>query len=62
MNRDGPFAPGDLVRHPDEPAWGVGQVQSVAGHRVTVNFEHGGKRTINAAVIALEAVVEPRHR
>ncbi len=49
----GDLFPGAWVRHPTEPDWGRGQVQSVAGERVTVNFEHAGKRTINAAVIDL---------
>lgn len=46
-------APGDFVRHPQCPDWGIGQVQSVDGHRVTVNFENAGKQLINVAVIAL---------
>jgi len=50
--------PGMRVRHPDRPDWGVGQVQSVIGDRITVNFEHAGKVLINAAVIKLEIVVE----
>ncbi len=37
------LAPGMLVRHPQRPDWGIGQVQSAIGHRVTVNFEHAGK-------------------
>lgn len=45
--------PGVLVRHPTETDWGLGQVQSVAGKRVTVNFEHAGKQTIDAGVVAL---------
>ena len=45
--------PGNLVRHPDFPEWGIGQVQSVAGVRVTVNFQEEGKKTINAEKIAL---------
>lgn len=45
--------PGVLVRHPSETDWGLGQVQSVAGNRVTVNFEHAGKRTIDARAVAL---------
>jgi hypothetical protein len=49
----GRLIPGMRVLHPGEPDWGVGQVQSVVGHRVTVNFENAGKRLINAAVIAL---------
>ncbi len=47
--------PGVLVRHPQEPDWGLGQVQSAIGNRVTVNFEHRGKVTINTAVITLLA-------
>ena len=37
------LSPGMLVRHPLRPDWGIGQVQSAIGHRVTVNFEHAGK-------------------
>lgn len=46
--------PGMRVRHPGQAEWGVGQVQSVIGHRITVNFEHAGKVLIDARVIALE--------
>lgn len=46
------------VRHPDRPEWGTGQVQSVVGDRVTVNFENAGKLLINGAVVALEVVEE----
>ena len=48
-----PFTPGTLVRHPDQPDWGVGQVQSAIGARVTVNFEHAGKKLIKADVVTL---------
>jgi hypothetical protein len=41
-----PFEPGDFVRHPDRPDWGLGQVQSVIGERVTANFENAGKQTM----------------
>ena len=50
------LAPGVFVRHPDQPDWGLGQVQSVIDGRVTVNFEHQGKQLINAAVIELKIV------
>ncbi|GEO41399.1 hypothetical protein SAE02_55470 [Skermanella aerolata] len=54
-----PFiVPGAIVRHPGQPDWGFGQVQSAIGTRVTVNFEHAGKVVINAAVISL-SVVDP---
>lgn len=47
------LVPGVFVRHPDEPDWGVGQVQSAIGERVTVNFEHAGKLLININKIDL---------
>jgi Protein of unknown function (DUF3553) len=50
--------PGSLVRHPGRPDWGLGQVQSVAGHHVTVNFEDAGKQVIDAAVVSLVFVGE----
>ncbi len=50
------LVPGTLVRHPTQPDWGLGQVQSVIGERVTVNFEHAGKVLINAQHIKLEVV------
>lgn len=45
--------PGVLVRHPGQPEWGLGQVQSVIGYRVTVNFEEAGKQTIDASRVRL---------
>ena len=53
------YLPGELVRHPGRPDWGLGQVQSAIGARVTVNFEHAGKHLINTDVVALETVDEP---
>ena len=52
------FTPGMLVRHPQQPDWGLGQVQSAIGHKISVTFEHGGKRVINVLVIALEPVYQ----
>jgi hypothetical protein len=48
--------PGAWVRHPGQPDWGIGQVQSVVGHRVTVNFEHVGKVLVNTRVVELERI------
>ena len=45
--------PGMLVTHPGQPDWGVGQVQSSIGHRITVNFEHAGKVVIDGRRIEL---------
>ena len=50
------LVPGAFVRHPDLPDWGLGQVQSVVGDRITVNFEHAGKRLINGAAVPLVEV------
>ena len=48
--------PGQWVRHPTRPDWGLGQVQSAVGFRITVNFEHQGKVLINAAVVDLDVL------
>ena len=48
------FALGDFVYHPDRPDWGIGQVQSIVGMLVTVNFTHAGKQMINCEIIELE--------
>jgi len=53
------FEPGALVRHPGQPDWGIGQVQSAVGPKVTVNFQHAGKRTIDTAHVALEITDTP---
>ena len=51
--------PGQIVANPARPDWGTGQVQSVIGRRVTVNFEHAGKILINTGVVALDVVEAP---
>ncbi|MFZ9199299.1 MAG: DUF3553 domain-containing protein [Paracoccaceae bacterium] len=48
--------PGMLVRHPAQPDWGLGQVQSNISNRVTVNFEHAGKRVIDLSQVDLVPV------
>ena len=50
--------PGQRVRLPGRPDWGTGQVQSVAGDRVTVNFEHAGKVTLRLPGVELVPVEE----
>lgn len=55
MTKD--LLPGQFVRHPDKPDWGLGQVQSVIGERATVNFENAGKVTVNLAVVTLTRVM-----
>lgn len=50
--------PGMLVRHPDHPEWGLGQVQSNAGGKITVNFRETGKMVIDGARITLVPVFD----
>lgn len=45
--------PGMLVRHPQKPDWGLGQVQSNMGGKITVNFRDAGKIVIDAARVGL---------
>jgi len=52
--------PGMLVRHPDQADWGLGQVQSNIGGKVTVNFEHAGKVVIESKRIVLQPVIGSR--
>ncbi|WP_289042238.1 DUF3553 domain-containing protein [uncultured Aliiroseovarius sp.] len=59
MNMGALLEPGMLVRHPGQPDWGLGQVQSNIGGKVTVNFEHAGKRVIMSDVIDLIPVFDP---
>ena len=50
------FEPGDKVINPTRKDWGIGQVQSIIGNKVTVNFENFGKRVINVENIRLEKI------
>ena len=54
------LSPGDFVRHPGRPDWGLGQIQSMVGGRITVNFENAGKLLIDGSVVELEPVELPR--
>jgi hypothetical protein len=58
----GLLVPGVLVRNPARPDWGLGQVQSAIGSRVTVNFENAGKLLININRVELEIVGDPHRR
>ena len=50
--------PGMLVRHPSQPDWGIGQVQSRINGRITVNFSEMGKLVIDGSKIALVQVYD----
>ena len=47
------FEPGDRVVNPLKKDWGIGQVQSIVGDKVTVNFENVGKKVINSNIVEL---------
>lgn len=48
--------PGMLVRHPAQPDWGLGQVQSNIAGKVTVNFENAGKVVLDERYVQLTPV------
>lgn len=50
------FVPGTWVRLAAEPDWGVGQVQSAIDGRITINFEHAGKRVVIAEAVELDEI------
>ena len=50
------FEPGDYVKNPENSEWGIGQVQSIIGKKVTVNFQNFGKRVINIENVKLEKI------
>ena len=54
------LTPGAQVRNPARPDWGLGQVQSAVGSRVTVNFEHAGKQALDTRHVSLELVTPAR--
>ena len=48
--------PGMLVRNTQAPDWGIGQVQSNIGGKITVNFREEGKIVLDGAKVILEIV------
>ncbi|MDU9003229.1 DUF3553 domain-containing protein [Sedimentitalea todarodis] len=50
--------PGMLVRHPDFNDWGLGQVQSNVGGKITVNFREQGKVVIDGTRVSLVPVFD----
>lgn len=49
---------GSIVRLVNEPDWGVGQIQSIIGDRITINFEHMGKVVLQGAHAELELIMK----
>ena len=52
------LAPGMRVRHPGQPDWGTGQVQSNVGGRITVNFPEAGKVVRDGTRVGLVLVFD----
>ena len=50
------YEPGMIVRHPAQEDWGLGQVQSSVGGKVTVNFQNAGKVVIDENRVTLMVV------
>jgi len=48
------FEPGAYVRNPEQPEWGLGQVQTAIGPKVTVMFENAGKVVVDTDIVPLE--------
>jgi hypothetical protein len=53
--------PGMLVRAPLRPEWGLGQVQAVTGHRVTVTFAEAGRVVLDMRHAELDWVGNDRN-
>ena len=45
--------PGQRVQHPNQPDWGIGQVQSNVNNHITGNFPEAGKVVIDGSRIVL---------
>ena len=50
------YKPGDYVINPSNKGWGMGQIQSMIKHKITVNFENVGKKVININNVNLEKI------
>tara|TARA_B100001123_G_C15235317_1_gene996930 strand:- start:5 stop:196 length:192 start_codon:yes stop_codon:yes gene_type:complete len=46
--------PGTYVVNEKNKEWGIGQVQSSINGKVTINFEHVGKKVINIRLIPIK--------
>lgn len=45
-----------VINEKKEEEWGVGQVQSSIDEKITINFEHVGKKVINIDNINLKII------
>jgi hypothetical protein len=52
------YEPGNFVINPKNKSWGIGQIQTIIGNKVTVNFENTGKKVINSEEIILKKIIK----
>ena len=50
------ITPGMFVVNELHREWGIGQVQSSINEKITINFEHVGKKVININEISLKII------
>ena len=50
------LVPGTYVINEKNHDWGIGQVQSSIKNKITINFEHVGKKVINIKKINLKII------
>ena len=50
------ITPGMFVVNELHKDWGIGQVQSSINEKITINFEHVGKKVININEVPLKIV------
>ena len=56
INFHSDLSPGVYVVNENQDNWGIGQIQSSIGGKITINFEHVGKKVINAKKIKLKVI------
>jgi Protein of unknown function (DUF3553). len=50
------LSPGVFVLNKKNNNWGIGQIQSSINGKITINFEHVGKKVINVNEISLKVI------
>ena len=50
------ITPGTYVINELKKEWGIGQVQSSIKEKITINFEHAGKKVININEIPIKII------
>ena len=56
INQEHGITPGTFVINELNKQWGIGQVQSSIEEKITINFEHVGKKVININEIPLKII------